>query len=484
MNTAQHVINDSDESFRDHFNAVNEDGKRNWFYPQKPTGKWHTRRVWFTVLILTLLFATPFIKFNDQPLLLFNVLERKFIIFGIFIGPQDYWLFGLTMLSFMVFIVLFTTIFGRLWCGWACPQTVFMEMVFRKIEYAIEGNATKQKLLNKAPWNTDKILRKTAKYTAFMIVSFLIANLLLSYVLGVDELSKIIREPIADHLPLFGGIIAFTAIFYFNFAWLRDQACTVVCPYGRLQGVLMDRNTINVAYDYERGEPRGKIHKNQERTEGDCVNCHQCVAVCPTGIDIRNGLQMECVNCTACIDACDNIMEKVGFEKGLIRYTSENAIVKKTNKLITPRVVGAMVMLVLLWSVLGFMVVSRTDTQTMLLRAQGSQYIENKDQSITNLYTFKIFNKTNHAIVPEIRLEGIRGKLIFAGGRRSGASAGKSGSKAPDLSLEPAGMVEGTVFIIVPGNELKKRKTTLKLTVYQDNKKLEEFETTFMAPEN
>ena len=474
MNIQNHFSTDADESFRDHFSAVNEDGKRNWFYPQKPTGKWHRRRVWFTVMILTMLFATPFIKYNDQPLLLFNVLERKFIIFGIFIGPQDYWLFGLTMLSFMVFIVLFTTIFGRLWCGWACPQTVFMEMVFRKIEYAIEGNATKQKLLNKAPWDTEKILRKTAKYAAFLIVSFVIANLLLSYVLGVDELSKIIREPIADHMPLFGGIVAFTAVFYFNFAWLRDQACTVVCPYGRLQGVLMDRNTINVAYDYKRGEPRGKIYKNQERTEGDCVNCHQCVAVCPTGIDIRNGLQMECVNCTACIDACDNIMDKVGFEKGLIRYTSENAIIKKTNKLVTPRVIGAMVVLILLWSVLGFMVVSRTDTQTMLLRAPGSQYIENSDQSITNLYTFKIFNKTNRPVKPRIKLEGVEGRLIFAGASLHGNA---------DLSLAPAGMVEGTVFIVLPAKALKKRKTTLTLSVYQGNEKLEEFETTFIAPE-
>lgn len=474
MNIQNHFSTDADESFRDHFSAVNEDGKRNWFYPQKPTGKWHRRRVWFTVMILTMLFATPFIKYNGQPLLLFNVLERKFIIFGIFIGPQDYWLFGLTMLSFMVFIVLFTTIFGRLWCGWACPQTVFMEMVFRKIEYAIEGNATKQKLLNKAPWDTEKILRKTAKYAAFLIVSFVIANLLLSYVLGVDELSKIIREPIADHMPLFGGIVAFTAVFYFNFAWLRDQACTVVCPYGRLQGVLMDRNTINVAYDYKRGEPRGKIHKNQERTEGDCVKCHQCVAVCPTGIDIRNGLQMECVNCTACIDACDNIMDKVGFEKGLIRYTSENAIIKKTNKLVTPRVIGAMVVLILLWSVLGFMVVSRTDTQTMLLRAPGSQYVENSDQSITNLYTFKIFNKTNRQVKPVIKLEGVEGRLIFAGASLYGNA---------DLSLAPAGMVEGTVFIVLPAKALKKRKTTLTLSVYQGNEKLEEFETTFIAPE-
>ena len=466
------IASDADESFRDHFSAVREDGKRNWFYPQKPTGKWHNRRAWFTAGILTLLFVTPLIKFNGQPLLLFNVLERKFIIFGIFIGPQDYWLFGLTMLSFMVFIVLFTTIFGRLWCGWACPQTVFMEMVFRKIEYAIEGSATKQKLLDKAPWNTEKTLKKVAKYTAFLLVSFVISNLLLSYVLGVDELAKIIREPIANHIPLFSGIIGFTAIFYFNFAWLRDQACTVVCPYGRLQGVLMDRNTINVAYDYERGEPRGKIHKNQERAEGDCVNCHQCVAVCPTGIDIRNGLQMECVNCTACMDACDSIMDKVGFDKGLIRYTSENAIVNKTNKLITPRVIGYMVVLVLLWLVLGFMVVSRTDTQTMLLRAPGSQYIENKDGSIMNLYTFKIFNKTNHPVQPEIRLETGNGKLIFAG------AAG-----TPRLSLGPAGMVEGTVFIIVPRTELDKRKTTLQLAVYQGSTKLETFETTFMAPE-
>ncbi|MCE7040821.1 cytochrome c oxidase accessory protein CcoG [Dyadobacter sp. CY312] len=461
-------IPEQDEYFRDHFSGVSEDGKRNWFYPQKPKGNWHNRRVWFTVLILALLFVTPFLKYNGQPLLLFNVLERKFIIFGIFIGPQDYWLFGLLMLSFMVFIVLFTTIFGRLWCGWACPQTVFMEMVFRKIEYAIEGDAGKQKSLNKAPWNSDKIIKKGLKYTLFLTVSFLIANLLLSYVIGVDEVGKIISEPISDHLPLFGGIVAFTAIFYFNFAWLRDQACTVVCPYGRLQGVLMDRNSIVVAYDYKRGEPRGKLHKGKDRNEGDCINCHQCVAVCPTGIDIRNGMQMECVNCTACIDACDSIMDKVGFDHGLIRYTSENAIVNKTNKLITPRVIGYIVVLVLLWSVSGFMILSRTDTQTTLFRAPGSQYIENKDGSVSNLYTFKIFNKTNHVVRPTLVLDNSQGKLVFAG--------------TPDLTLNGAGMSDGTLFITIPKAELKSRKTKLKLSVYQGKEKLETFETTFMAP--
>jgi cytochrome c oxidase accessory protein FixG len=435
----------------------------------KTQGQWHNRRIVFTVIVLTLLFVTPFIKLNGQPLLLFNVLERKFIIFGIFIGPQDYWLFGLTMLSFMVFVVLFTTVFGRLWCGWACPQTVFMEMVFRKIEYAIEGDTGKQKLLDKAPWNADKIVKKGLKYSIFLGVSFLIANLLLSYVLGVEALSKIISEPIADHVPLFTGIVLFTSIFYFNFAWLREKACTVVCPYGRLQSVLLDRNSIAVAYDYERGEPRGKLHKDLARTEGDCINCFQCVTVCPTGIDIRNGTQMECVNCTACIDACDHIMDKIGFEKGLIRYTSENAIVKKTTKLITARVIGYSVVLLLLWSGLGFMVATRNDTQTTLFRAPGSQYIENKDGTISNLYTFKIFNKTNQTIKPTIHLENPAGKLLFAG--------------SPDLTLDAAGMSEGTVFIVIPKSALNRRKTTLTLSVYQGTTKLEEFETTFMAPE-
>lgn len=438
-------------------------------YPQRPAGKWHNRRVVFSIVIIALLFITPFIRIGGQPLVLLNVIERKIILFGIFIGPQDYWLFGLTMLSFFVFIVLFTTVFGRLWCGWACPQTVFMEMVFRKIEYAIEGDAGKQKLLDKAPWTAEKILKKGLKYTIFLIISFAIANLLLAYVLGTDELYKIISEPIDDHVGLFSGIVIFTAVFYWNFAWLREQACTVVCPYGRLQSVLLDRNSINVAYDHERGEPRGKLHKGTDRTEGDCVNCFQCVAVCPTGIDIRNGTQMECVNCTACIDACDTIMDKVGFDRGLIRYTSENVIEKKTAKVITPRTWGYAAVLLLLWSALGFVVATRTDTQTTLFRAPGSRYIENSDGTISNLYTFKIFNKTNHIIKPSLHLDTPHGKLLFAG--------------SPDLTLEAAGMSEGTVFVIIPKSELKSRKTVLKLSVSQGNQQLETFETTFIAPE-
>lgn len=469
MENTSSAYENFDESFRDQFSAVDEEGKRNWFYPQKPSGFWHNRRVLFSVVALTILFAGPFIKVNGQPMFLFNIIERKIIVFGMFIGPQDYWLFGLAMLSFMVFIVLFTVVYGRLFCGWACPQTIFMEMVFRKIEYAIEGTHTQQKLLDKAPWTTDKIIKKGSKWSIFMLISFVIANLLLSYVVGVDELKKIITEPLSEHLSLFGGIVGFTVVFYFVFAWARDQVCTVICPYGRLQGVLLDRDSMVVAYDYKRGEPREKLRKGQEREAGDCVSCQQCVVVCPTGIDIRNGTQMECVNCTACIDACDHIMDKVGFPQGLIRYASENSIANGTKKLITPRVIGYSVVLALLWGVLGFMVVTRTDTETTLFRAPGTTFIDNKDGTVSNLYTFKIFNKTNHSIAPTLKLESPQGTLRYAG--------------TPDLTLDPVGMSEGSVFVTLPKSAIKGRKTNVKFSVYQQGKKIEEFETSFIAPQ-
>ncbi len=458
-----------DDSFRDHYDAVTEEGKRNWFYPQKPSGFWHRRRVWFSVVALMLLFVGPFLRVDGQPLFLFNILERKIIVFGLFIGPQDYWLFGLAMLSFMVFIVLFTAVFGRLFCGWACPQTIFLEMVFRKIEYLIEGTHTQQKLLDKAPWTTDKIIKKVTKWSIFLLISFVIANLLLAYVVGVDELKKIITEPLSEHLSLFGGVVGFTAVFYFVFAWARDQVCTVICPYGRLQGVLLDRNSMVVAYDYERGEPREKLHKNQERDAGDCIKCQQCVVVCPTGIDIRNGTQMECVNCTACIDACDHMMDKVGFPRGLIRYASENSISEGRKKFITPRVIGYAVVLTLLWSALGFMVVTRTDTETTLFRAPGTTFIDNGDGTVSNLYTFKIFNKTNHEINPKLVLESPQGTMKFAG--------------APDLTLEPVGLSQGSLFVTFSKSKIGNRLTEVKFSVYDGRKKIEEFKTTFVAPQ-
>ncbi|MGB3197651.1 MAG: 4Fe-4S dicluster domain-containing protein, partial [Saprospiraceae bacterium] len=289
-------------TFRDRISNITEDGSRKWIYALKPKGNWYKYRIIFAVLYLIAFFAMPFIKVNDMPFILLNVVEGKFILFSKIFWPQDFFIFAVGMITFIIFIVLFTVIYGRLFCGWVCPQTVFLELVFRPIEWLIEGTPNQQKKRNEGPWNTDKIVRKTIKHVIYFLISFLIAHTFLAYILGIDEVYRLIREPLSGHLSLFAGLIAFTLLFYGVFAFVREIVCTTICPYGRLQGVMFDKNTMQISYDYKRGEPRGKFKKNVERTDGDCVNCFKCVQVCPTGIDIRNGVQLDCVGCTACID--------------------------------------------------------------------------------------------------------------------------------------------------------------------------------------
>ena len=266
MNDLTPLPNDN-EKFRDQIATVDERGKRIWLYPKKPKGYYTRIRSILSWVLLALLFGMPFIKINGDPLMLFNIMERRFIIFGINFMPQDFYLFVIAMLIFIVFIVLFTVVFGRLFCGWICPQTIFMEMVFRKIEYLIEGDANKQKALAKAPWNTDKLIKKSSKHAIFFILSFLIANTFLAYIIGIDQLEKIATEPLDAHIGGFIAIIIFSGVFYGVFAHFREQVCLVVCPYGRLQGVLLDKNSIVVGYDYVRGEPRKKIRKDEERSQ-------------------------------------------------------------------------------------------------------------------------------------------------------------------------------------------------------------------------
>ncbi|HEM48577.1 MAG TPA: 4Fe-4S binding protein, partial [Caldithrix sp.] len=276
------------ENFRDKLSTVDQQGKRVWIFPKKPSGPFYSARTWMSLLLIIILFSGPFIKINGKPILLLNILERKFIIFGIGFWPQDFYLFVLATITLIVFIVLFTVVYGRLFCGWACPQTVFMEMVFRKIEYWIEGDAQKQRQLNKTPMNFQKFIKKASKHTIFYAISFLIGNTFLAYIIGIEELKKIITDPPSQHLVGLTAMILFSGTFYYIFAFFREQVCTLVCPYGRLQGVLLDQNSIVVAYDFIRGEPRGKIRKNEAgHKKGDCVDCNQCVEVCPTGIDIR-----------------------------------------------------------------------------------------------------------------------------------------------------------------------------------------------------
>ncbi|MBK9049058.1 MAG: cytochrome c oxidase accessory protein CcoG [Bacteroidetes bacterium] len=459
---------EKEKSFRDSVSTIDDKGKRVWITPQKPSGRHYEARKWVSYGCLAILFLIPFIKINGNPLLLLNVLERKFIIFGLIFWPQDFFLFGLTMLTFVVFIVLFTSIFGRLWCGWTCPQTVFMEMVFRRIEYLIEGDANQQKALNKSEWTSEKISKKTIKHIIFYVISFIIANTFLAYIIGIDELYKIATEPIGQHTSGFLAILIFSGVFYGVFAHFREQVCLVVCPYGRLQGVLLDKNSIVVAYDYVRGEPRKHLRKNEERNAGDCIDCHQCVKICPTGIDIRNGTQLECINCTACIDACDHIMDSVNLPKGLIRYASEDGIAKKQPLRFTTRIALYTALLTVLLIGLGTGIALRSDTETTILRTPGMLFQKQPDGTISNLYNFKIVNKTTEDFPLEFKLEGLNGNIKIVGDS--------------DLKANNQAITEGEFFIIVDPSEIKQRKTKIKVIVYSGEKKIETVKTSFMGP--
>jgi len=455
------------EIFRDKISIVTKEGKRKWIHPRKPKGKLYNMRTVFSVFLLAILFGTPFVKYDGHPLFLFNFVERKFILFGFPFVPQDFYLFGLAMISIIVFIILFTVIFGRLFCGWACPQTVFLEMVFRKIEYWIEGDSGSQKKLNDEPWTANKIFKKFSKWGIFYAISFLIGNTFLAYIIGIEELKKIVTDNPSNHLSGLFLILLFTSVFYFVFAYFREYACIYVCPYGRIQGVLLDRNSIVIAYDYKRGEPRGRINKAEERKLGDCVDCKMCVNVCPTGIDIRNGTQLECVNCTACIDACNTVMTKIDKPTGLIRYDSANGIETGKKFRITPREIGYSIVLMLLIVVQIILFSNRKEIDVNVLRTPGLLFQEQPDNRITNLYNINLANKTLKEVPVTLKLKGLEGEIKVIGN---------------DIKLEPAGVVEGKFLIYVQRDKIKMMNTPFTVQVYAGDKLLNELESSFNGP--
>ncbi|MEP6746208.1 MAG: cytochrome c oxidase accessory protein CcoG [Bacteroidota bacterium] len=457
------------ESFRDRLATVDAKGKRKWVFAQQPKGKFYNTRTLVSLGFFILFFALPFIKVNGRPLFLFNIPEARFIIFGKIFWPQDFFILGVTMITFIVFVVLFTAAFGRLFCGWVCPQTIFMEMLFRKVEYLIEGSAADQKLLRNSPWTGRKIRVKLAKHISFFVLAFIIANFFLSYIIGVDALKKIIFEPLTEHAGGLFSILIFSGVFYGVYSYFREQACTVICPYGRLQSVLLDRNSMIVAYDYKRGEPRGKFKKTKtaELNTGDCIDCFQCVKVCPTSIDIRNGTQMECVGCTACIDACNVMMDATGKDHGLIRYASENGISEGKKLSYTGRMKFYTVVLIILAGLLSFLLVTRKNVDGTIVRAAGMLYQERGEDSLSNLYTIKVINKTLTDIPITLRLENAPGRIIEAEG------------KSIEVKKEAQGT--GSFFIVLPKSFLKKRKSDLAVGLYQGDIKIAVASTTFMG---
>jgi cytochrome c oxidase accessory protein FixG len=458
--------NINDESFRDSLATVTKEGKRKWIFPRKPSGRYYNARTVVSILLLAFLFGAPFIKVNGYPLILLNILERKFIIFGIPFGPHDFHLFVLAMIAVIVSIFLFTVVYGRIFCGWVCPQTIFMEMVFRKIEYWIEGDANRQVALKKAPWTGSKFFKKSTKHLIFFGLSFIIANTFLAYIIGIDQLFDIVTDPPSQHLGGLTAITLFSGAFYFVFASFREQVCTLVCPYGRLQGVMLDANSIVIAYDDIRGEPRGKIRKGEKQNLGDCIDCYLCVDVCPTGIDIRNGTQLECVNCTACIDACDAVMEKINRPKKLIKYASKNEIETRVRKIFTPRAIGYTVVLMLLMGLISFLFINRTDFELTVLRTPGLLYQEQADDKISNLYDMKIINKTFDSFTAELNLENIEGEIKIIGS---------------DLAVEPQGVVEAKFLVLIPKEKITRLNTPLEISVRSDDKVIDVINTSFLG---
>lgn len=464
MNPSEHTT----DSFRDHIATIDEHGKRKWIFPFKPSGKLFNYRKYLSYVYLVVFFGLPFINVHGEPLFLINILERKFILFGMIFWPQDFFIFGIGMLIFIVFIALFTVIYGRVFCGWACPQTIFMEMLFRRIEYWIDGDAPHQKALAKAPWDSVKIRKRVVKHVLFFLLSFLIANTFLAYIIGTDELIRIVKEPLSMHTGGLISILIFTGIFFFVYSWFREQVCLIVCPYGRMQGVLLDRNSIVVAYDDVRGEDRHKFKKNEERTGGDCIDCNQCVKVCPTGIDIRNGTQLECINCTACIDACDDMMEAVGLEKGLIRFDSENGIKNKVKLSFTNRMKAYSAVLLVLIGVESFLLISRSDFDATIIRAKGMLYQQQPDGQVSNLFTIKLVNKTRNEFPVRLAVEDFPGAHIEIVGKA--------------MHVKKEGMTEGSFFVFLDKSSIKKRKTELKIGVYSNSKRIKTVKTNFLGP--
>jgi cytochrome c oxidase accessory protein FixG len=462
------------DDFRDHLATADQEGHRLWLYPRKPHGRFTRYRSWLSYLLIGVMFAGPFIRINGNPLLMINIVERKFSVLGVIFWPQDNLIFALGFLLFLTGIAVFTAAFGRLWCGWTCPQTVMMEMVFRKIEYFIEGDSHQQKALDAAPWTGRKLAKKTAKHLIFLGLSFLIGNTLLAYIIGSHELLRIITDPLGSHLVGLTFMILFTLIFYAIFARFREQACTFICPYGRLQSTLLDENSIVVAYDYKRGEQRGKLRRSEAvgdrtaRGAGDCVDCHQCVAVCPTGIDIRNGTQMECVNCTACIDACDAIMDKVNRPRGLIRFASLNGIEKGERLRLTPRIIGYCTILGLLGVGLVALLLTRSDVDATLLRAQGGLFQQMPNGRISNLYTLKLTNKTQREIPVELRMTSPAGTLTVLGSKQ--------------LSVPGEQQFETSVLLEIAPETLTGRTTPVVVEVYSGEEKLGRIKTSFVGP--
>jgi cytochrome c oxidase accessory protein FixG len=456
--------NFQETTFRDRPSTFGKDGKRVWLFPKLPKGKLYNIRRAIAWFLLAFFYIAPFIKIKGEQLIFLNFPERRFILFGNTFYPQDFHLLVLAIIALVVFIVLFTVIYGRIFCGWACPQTIFMEFLYRPIEHLIDGDPEQQQKLAEQETDAIKVLKRILKHGIFLCISFATILTFVVYVTGTAKLYEIMNNWPGERFGLLMVVLAFTGAHYFVFAWFREQVCTVVCPYGRLQGVMLDVNTILVAYDYKRGEPRGK---GENGKRGDCINCYNCVAVCPTGIDIRNGTQLECINCTACIDACNSVMKKVRKPAGLIRFASEKSISEGQKIKFNARVIAYSVVLVALLSVITYLFTVRGDVETTIIRAQGTMFQEYGADKYSNLYNLQMVNKTNSEVNIDLKLISPDGEIILMG---------------ESLNVAKGEVAQRNLLIVIRKDGLRSSNSHIEIGIFENGKQIDKISSSFVGP--
>ncbi len=441
------------------------DGSRIYLHPAEATGFFRTLRSRIYEVLLIIFIALPWIHLQGEQVLLLDIKHQRFNIFGLKFWGHDAPILFFVLLLFVVGIGLITALLGRSWCGWACPQTVFVDRIYRRIEEWIEGKSFERRKLATAPWTSQKILKKSLKWFIFTIISLIFTHSFLAYFVGSNALLGMVTRSPIEHPTAFLVIFFTTLIVLFDFGWFREQFCIIACPYGRFQSVLMDEHSLTVSYDEKRGEPRKD--QTHPTDHGDCVNCYRCVQVCPTGIDIRRGTQMECIACTACIDACDEVMEKIHKPKGLIRYDRESNLKGLPVKHIRARVIIYALVFAVGFSALSFILANREMLKINFVRPAENPYqLLLPSQEILNHFKVNLRNQNWNDV-----------NLTFELSEKIKNLGISLTIPVSPLSIPAGSSVRADLFIRFPLNQLEKFPEGLPLEIHskksnQDNEVL------------
>lgn len=448
--------------------TLERDGSRRWLKPKLSQGhylKWRRLVAWLLIFVFTII---PFLKINGKPLVLLDIPARRFTIFGYTFLPTDTLLLALFMVGLLMSIFLLTALFGRIWCGWACPQTVYMEFVYRPIERLFDGTSGKggPAKSNRPTWV------RLLKYPFYLVVSFYLANTFLAYFVGVEKLSQWVRQSPLEHPTPFLVMAFVTVAMMADFCYFREQVCIIMCPYGRFQSVLLDQSSLIVSYDHHRGEPRGKAKKSTNALPvlGDCVDCGLCVATCPTGIDIRKGLQMECINCTQCIDACNAVMEKLDRPTGLIRYSNQRRINGEKDSFLRPRVIIYPLLLTIIASIFGYIILNKKSFDAIVIREAGNPFtVVAENTAVQNLIRLKLTNRTDAPMNFKVQvLEPADARIEF---------------REPELELASAVSGVFHASVVAPKEKFRLGRADLKLLITNEQGEQREQEYKLIGPQ-